>query len=185
MSVHPAKTQISLGISPVWSESLLCASWVAEDPSFFRADSEDSDQTGRMPRLIWVFTGCTVILLVLSWGGSFLFTSWRRMLLETMQKWGYLYKHCEWFCLPVSTGVARSRMYHWYVSKLFVFFFFYFLTVYDNLHVFCVILEWQNRNKDVISDRHSCKLPHIQLKNITLYCTSFYTESSKELLIYS
>ena len=34
------------------------------------AHSEDSDQTGRMPRLIWVFTGRTVILLVLSWGGS-------------------------------------------------------------------------------------------------------------------
>ena len=32
--------------------------------------SEDSDQTGRMPRLIWVFAGCTVILLVLSRGGS-------------------------------------------------------------------------------------------------------------------
>ena len=43
----------------------------------------DSDQTGRMPRLIWVFdqtrwmprliwvfAGCTVILLVLSWDGS-------------------------------------------------------------------------------------------------------------------
>ena len=24
-----------------------------------------------MPRLIWVFTGCTIILLVLSWGGSY------------------------------------------------------------------------------------------------------------------
>ena len=33
--------------------------------------SEDSDQTGRMPRLIWVFAGRTAILLVLSWGGSF------------------------------------------------------------------------------------------------------------------
>ena len=26
-----------------------------------------------MPRLIWVFAGCTVILLVLLWGGSFVF----------------------------------------------------------------------------------------------------------------
>ena len=26
--------------------------WVAKDPSFLHADSEDSDQTGRMPRLI-------------------------------------------------------------------------------------------------------------------------------------
>ena len=34
------------------------------------AQSEDSDQTGRMPRLIWVFPGRTVIFLVSSWGGS-------------------------------------------------------------------------------------------------------------------
>ena len=34
-------------------------------------DSEDSDQTGQMPRLIWVFAGCTLILLVLSYHGSF------------------------------------------------------------------------------------------------------------------
>ena len=57
MGVRPAKTQISLGIRPVWSESSLCAHWVAKDPSFLYADSEDSDQTGRMPRLIclrWV-----------------------------------------------------------------------------------------------------------------------------------
>ena len=41
--VCPAKTQISLGIRPVWSESLLCAQWVAKDPSFIHADSEDSN----------------------------------------------------------------------------------------------------------------------------------------------
>ena len=40
-SVRPAKTQISLGIRPVWSESLLYAQWVAKDPSFLHADSED------------------------------------------------------------------------------------------------------------------------------------------------
>ena len=39
--VHPAKTQISLGIRPVWSESSLCAQWIAKEPSFFHADSED------------------------------------------------------------------------------------------------------------------------------------------------
>ena len=48
MSVRPAKTQISLGIRPVWSESSLSAQWVAKDPRFILADSEDSDQTGRM-----------------------------------------------------------------------------------------------------------------------------------------
>ena len=71
MSVRPAKTQISLGIRPVWSESLLCAQWVAKDRRFLHAESEDSDQNGRMPRLIWVFTGRTLILLVLSWRGSY------------------------------------------------------------------------------------------------------------------
>ena len=71
ISVRPAKTQISLGIRPVWSESSLCVHWVAKDPSLLHADSEDSDQTGRMPRLIWVFAGRTVILLVLSCRGSY------------------------------------------------------------------------------------------------------------------
>ena len=59
MTVYPAQTQISLGIRPVWSESSLCTQWVAKDPSFLNADSEVSDQTGQMPRLIWVFAGCT------------------------------------------------------------------------------------------------------------------------------
>ena len=57
--VRPMKTQISLGIRPVWSESSLSAwrrfgSWVTH-----KALSKDSDQTEWMPMLIWVFTGCT------------------------------------------------------------------------------------------------------------------------------
>ena len=34
--VRPAKTEISLGIRPVWSESSLCAQWVAKDPIFLQ-----------------------------------------------------------------------------------------------------------------------------------------------------
>ena len=60
MSVRPAKTQISLGIHPVWSESSLCAQCVAKDPMLLYANSEDSDQTGH-----------TAILLVLSCRGSY------------------------------------------------------------------------------------------------------------------
>ena len=42
MSVRPTKTQISLGIRPVWSESSLCAQWVAKGPRLLlHADSED------------------------------------------------------------------------------------------------------------------------------------------------
>ena len=37
--MRPAKTQISLGIRPVRSESSLCAQWVAKDQSFLHADS--------------------------------------------------------------------------------------------------------------------------------------------------
>ena len=63
MTVHPAKTQISLGICPVWSESSLCAQWVAKDPGFLYADSEDSDQTADTqadlsPRLVHMLFCC-------------------------------------------------------------------------------------------------------------------------------
>ena len=57
--VRPAKAQISLGIHPVWSESSVCAQWVAKDPMFLHVSSKDSDQTGQMPRLIWGFAGRT------------------------------------------------------------------------------------------------------------------------------
>ena len=57
--------------STQYDQSLLCAQRVAKDPSHLHADSEDSDQTGRMHRLIWVFAGSTLILLVLSCPGSF------------------------------------------------------------------------------------------------------------------
>ena len=35
-------------IRPVWSESSLCAQWVAKDPSFLHAYSEDSDLSLRL-----------------------------------------------------------------------------------------------------------------------------------------
>ena len=72
MTVRPAKTQVSLGIRPVWSESSLSAWRKLGSLATHWAHSEDSDQTGRMPKLIWVFSlGAHAILLVLSWGGSY------------------------------------------------------------------------------------------------------------------
>ena len=68
--VRPAKTQTSLGIRPVWSESLLYAWRKLGSLAIHWAHSGDSDQTGRMPRLIWVCAGRASTLLVLSWGGS-------------------------------------------------------------------------------------------------------------------
>ena len=71
MTVRPAKTQMSLGIRPVWPESSLSAWRKLGSLATHWAHSEDSDQTGCMPRLTWVFAGCTATLLVLSWGGSY------------------------------------------------------------------------------------------------------------------
>ena len=63
MTVRPAKTQISLSLRcPAWRNlGSLATHWV---------HSEDSDQTGWMLRLIWLFAGRTPILLVLSCCGS-------------------------------------------------------------------------------------------------------------------
>ena len=58
MHVRSAKTQISLGVRPVWSESLLSAWRKVRFLATHKADSEDSYQTGLMPRLIWLFAGC-------------------------------------------------------------------------------------------------------------------------------
>ena len=72
MSVRPAKTQIILGICPVWSKSSLFAWRKVGSLATHLAHSEDSDQTGLMPRLIWVFAGRTITLLVLSCRGLYI-----------------------------------------------------------------------------------------------------------------
>ena len=67
--VWSAKTQISLDIRPVWSECLLSAWRKLGSLATHWVHSEDWSDWA-IPRLIWVFAGHTVILLVLSWGGS-------------------------------------------------------------------------------------------------------------------
>ena len=67
MSVCPAKTQISLGICPVWSEFLLWAQWVAKDPSFLHADSDDwSDWVDAQADLSlrWVHSHCVGFVML-------------------------------------------------------------------------------------------------------------------------
>ena len=62
-SVRPAKTQVSLVIRPVWSESSLSAWRIIGSFCYPKSTQKDS---GRMPRLIWVFARRTTTLLVLS-----------------------------------------------------------------------------------------------------------------------
>ena len=69
VSVRPAKTRISLGIRPVWSESSLSTWRKLGSLATHWAHSEDWSDW--MPRLIWVFAGHTLILLVLSCCSSY------------------------------------------------------------------------------------------------------------------
>ena len=68
IAFEPNEASDQPAIRPVWSESTLSA-W--EKPASFTthwAYKEDSDHTGRMSRLIWLFTGRASILLFLSRG---------------------------------------------------------------------------------------------------------------------
>ena len=48
-TVLPAKTQISLGIRPVWSESSLCAQWVVKIQAFFMRTAKTLIRLGGCP----------------------------------------------------------------------------------------------------------------------------------------
>ena len=73
MASAPAKTQISLGIHLLSLIRVFAVcmkkAWVLSYPMSTQWRLIRQGEGG-MPRLIWVFAGCTVILLVLSWGGS-------------------------------------------------------------------------------------------------------------------
>ena len=81
-------------VRPVWSESSLSAWRKLRSLATHWAHSEDSDQTGRMPRLIWVFAGRTVISLVLSWGGCYHFVT--KSILHVLFSNGSDSFKCQW-----------------------------------------------------------------------------------------
>ena len=56
---HDKTKTMSVRISPIWSESSLSAWRKLGSLATHWAHSEDCDQIGRMPRLIWVFAGRT------------------------------------------------------------------------------------------------------------------------------
>ena len=96
VTLRPVKTQISLGIHPVWSESLLSAWRKLGSLATHSAHSEDSDQPGHPPRLIWVFAECTLTLLVLSCHG--------------LNK--FLYSYDNFIKIPV-WYTSLNRLYKW------------------------------------------------------------------------
>ena len=69
--VHPAKTQISLSICQVWSESLLSAWRKLGSLATIERTAKTLIRLGECPGWPESSLGAKVILLVLSWGGSF------------------------------------------------------------------------------------------------------------------
>ena len=96
VSVRPAKTQMSLGIHPVLSESSLSA-W-RKLGSLATHWAQRSLWSDWMPRLIWVFAGRIATLLVLSWGGSFFkqIHSWTRIW-NLLDIWGGIIRYVLWY----------------------------------------------------------------------------------------
>ena len=135
--VRPVKTQISLGIRPVWSESSLTAWRNPGSLATHWAHSEDSDKTGRMSRLIWVFAGCTVILLVLSWGGS---NGEKMLLLRDAERFWYfltMKSNSSWFWThiwPVDFFIPINWTSPFPKGVSGVFFYFHFIL---NNRIFC------------------------------------------------
>ena len=63
LHVPPAKSQINMRIRAVWSESWQGTLRVAKDPKCLLADSEDSDQSVWIRKLVCVFSGRTYNLV--------------------------------------------------------------------------------------------------------------------------
>ena len=103
--VRLAKTQISLGIRPVWSESSLCAQWVAKDPSFLHASVMILIRLGGCPGWSGALLGAHAILLVLSRGGSFVISI--LSILSGPRQWSSN-RLFDYTCIIWSAGFAKK-----------------------------------------------------------------------------
>ena len=83
--------------------------WVLSYPL---SASEDSGQTGRMPRLIWVFAGRILILFVLSCRGSFISTLPGTMVVG----WRFPPNLREWKSLTLGVEAGGTAL--WWASWL-------------------------------------------------------------------
>ena len=110
----PAKTQISLGVRPVWSESLLSAWRKLGSLATHWAHSEDSDQTGRMPRLIWVFAGCTCqyVGFIMRWLTSVIRVQFYLSL--------HMTKPTKWLVHPTKTPISLGICPVWSVVSVWM-----------------------------------------------------------------
>ena len=102
--VRPEKTQISLGTRPVWSESSLSAWRKLGSLATHWAQSEVSNQTRRMPRLIWVSAGrtCHFAEFAVRW-------------LKCVTIWCLIYMFAA-FCLALYEAGAYCFAFRWFLT---------------------------------------------------------------------
>ena len=114
--VHPAKTQISLA-SASWSESLLSPWRNLGSLATPWAHSKDSDQTGWMPRLIWVFTGhtCHFVGFVMRWliYSCLLVINWL-----FYDKWALIKNQLNKFCFYFLFTLCNTSLFELQHSKV-------------------------------------------------------------------
>ena len=99
--VHPAKTQISLGIRPVWSVFVVrsVGSWGPK--FFFMWTAKTLIRLGGCPGWCESLLGAHTILLVLSWGGSYIDNGVLYSSLLVM--WILI-----WFCIMIARVIVRD-----------------------------------------------------------------------------
>ena len=138
------------------------ASWQKQQSEC--APSEDSDQPGhppspvRMPRLIWVFAGRTLTLLVLSWGGS---NSTSCSSLDGRERTGWL--GSAWRVFPVSRHDTLFRQHRKSDSWSF------FVAIRP-CHVYMYDWKWHANHIQANTHRHTqlclCKICHNKRSHI-------------------
>ena len=87
--VHPMKTWFSLRISAVWLESLLSVWRNIASFTIQYVLSEDSGQTARMHKLIWIFTGHVIRYIFWCCGSYYLLD--RKVRIQLICIFGYEY----------------------------------------------------------------------------------------------
>ena len=108
--VRPGKTQISLGIRPVWSESSLCAQWVAKDPRFLHADAQADLSLHWAHRWFCWFCHAAAQMLCL-WNKAF---SWK-MSVHCRGNYSHISDHLDAIQVAMATAQALSspKMHHY------------------------------------------------------------------------
>ena len=143
MNMRPSKTQISLGIRPVWSESSLCAQWVTKGLSFLHADSKDPDQTGQADQsLRWAHSHFVGFVMRRLTSFDSMYFSFQYKLARAQQNQHKSAVSITWYPVTVLMFWCHTFRLERGVSKKFVHWCYNFLTTKDIEMISSDLLIW-------------------------------------------